>query len=150
MIKIYIFADSYKHFRGAIWEYQKRLGKAVQVIELKPIQHTPPQQIITKETSILKEKLQKETGYKIILSPNGKQVSTLALDTLIENQKNTGNDIVFAIWWAYGLDYVDIDDAVDIQISLGTMTLPHSLALTVLLEQLYRCREIQRGSRYHK
>jgi 23S rRNA pseudoU1915 N3-methylase RlmH len=30
------------------------------------------------------------------------------------------------------------------------MILPHSLAFTVLLEQIYRCSEIERGSSYHK
>jgi hypothetical protein len=37
MIKIYIFADSHKHFSEAISEYKKRLGKQVEVIELKPV-----------------------------------------------------------------------------------------------------------------
>lgn len=37
MIKIYIFADSHKHFSSAISEYIKRLGKNIEVIELKPI-----------------------------------------------------------------------------------------------------------------
>jgi hypothetical protein len=37
MIKIYIFADSYKHFEEPIKEYIKRLGKSVELVKLKPI-----------------------------------------------------------------------------------------------------------------
>lgn len=37
MIKIYIFADSHKHFSDAISEYTKRLGKKIELIELKPV-----------------------------------------------------------------------------------------------------------------
>ena len=57
MIKIYIFADSHKHFSEAIGEYKKRLGKMVEVIELKPIKKGSSEQIIALETQILKEKL---------------------------------------------------------------------------------------------
>jgi hypothetical protein len=37
MIKIYIFADSHKHFSDAIAEYKKRLRKQIEIIELKPV-----------------------------------------------------------------------------------------------------------------
>jgi 23S rRNA (pseudouridine1915-N3)-methyltransferase len=33
--------------------------------------------------------------------------------------------------------------------SLGKMTLPHSLAFLVMVEQIYRAKEIQKGSKYH-
>jgi len=76
MIKIYIFADSHKHFTDAISEYKKRLSKQVEIIELKPVKKGTPDQIILAETEILSEKLKKVSAYKIILSPNGKNIST--------------------------------------------------------------------------
>ena len=150
MIKIYIFVDSHKHFREAIFEYMKRLWKQLELIELKPVKKWTPEQIIFAETNILKEKLLKESWYKIILSPNGKNISTEDLSGVIEGAKNIWKKVIFAIWWANGLDYTLLKDPIDIELSLWKMILPHSLALTVLLEQIYRCSEIERGSGYHK
>lgn len=150
MIKIYIFADSHKHFRDAIDEYKKRIGKQVELIELKPMKKWTPEQTIAAETEILYEKLAKESAYKIILSPKGKNISTKELWNIIENKKNTGEKIIFAIGWANGLDYEILAPKIDLELSFGKMILPHSLALTILLEQIYRCSEIEKWSGYHK
>ena len=69
---------------------------------------------------------------------------------MIQKQKNRGKKIIFAIGGAHGLDYSALKDSIDEELSLGKMTLPHSLALTILLEQVYRCSEIEKGSKYHK
>ena len=150
MIKIYIFADSHKHFTSSIDEYKKRLGKDIELIELKPVKKGTPQQIITEETKILQQKLEKEKGYKIILSPNGKNISTEELSETLQNQKNLGNKTVFCIGWAWGLDYDLLIPYKNMELSLWKMIIPHGLALTLLLEQVYRCREIERGTLYHK
>jgi 23S rRNA (pseudouridine1915-N3)-methyltransferase len=150
MIKIYIFADSHKHFKDAVLEYLKRLWKSLELIELKPVKKWTPEQIIDSESKILIDKLSKESWYKIILSPNGKNISTEKFWEIIETQKNSWNKIIFAIWWANWLDYNVLKNAIDLELSLWKMILPHSLALTVLLEQVYRCSEIERGSSYHK
>ena len=150
MIKIYTFADSHKHFSLAVSEYTKRLWKQVEIIELKQVKKWTPEQIILSESKILQEKLEKESGYKIILSPTGQNISTEKFRDIIEMQKNAGNKIILAIWWANGLDYTLLKNFVDFELSLGHMILPHSLVFTVLLEQVYRCSEIERGSGYHK
>lgn len=150
MIKIYIFADSHKHFSDAISEYTKRLGKKIELIELKPVKKWTPEQIISAETKLISEKLSREQGYKIALSPNGKNISTEQFWEIIEQQKNSGNKIILGIGWANGLDYSLLQNTINLELSLGKMVLPHSLALTVLLEQIYRCSEIEKGSGYHK
>lgn len=150
MIKIYIFADSHKHFSEAISEYKKRLGKQVEVIELKPVKKWTSEQIILFETKILQEKLDSQQGYKIILSPTGKNISTEKFWEIIEIQKNSGNKIILAIGWANGLNYSPLKGIVDVELSLWKMILPHSLALMVILEQIYRCSEIEKWSGYHK
>jgi len=57
MIKILIFSDSCKHFEEAIKEYEKRLSKNIEIIKLKPYKSTNINDIIQKETLLLKEKL---------------------------------------------------------------------------------------------
>lgn len=150
MIKLYIFADSHKHFSDSVSEYKKRLWKQVEIIELKPIKKGTPEQIILSESQILEQRLVKDKGYKIILSPKGKNISTHEFLNIIESQKNAWNKIIIAIWGANGLDYSLLKKSIDFELSLGQMILPHSLAFTVLLEQIYRCSEIERGSGYHK
>jgi rRNA large subunit m3Psi methyltransferase RlmH len=150
MIKIYIFADSHKHFSDAVLEYKKRLWKKVEIIELKPVKKGTPEQIILAESKILHDRLQGEHGYKIILSPTGKNISTEEFCNIIETQKNFGKKIILAIGWANGLDYSLLKQSINLELSLGQMILPHSLAFTILLEQVYRCSEIERGSGYHK
>ena len=150
MIIIYIFADSYKHFSDAIVEYLKRLGKTVELRELKPVKKWTPEQIISAETEIISTKLGSEKWYKIILSPNGRNISTEDFWKLIEVQKNNWQKIIISIGWANGLDYSRLQDVCDIELSLGKMILPHSLVLTLILEQIYRCSEIERWSGYHK
>jgi 23S rRNA (pseudouridine1915-N3)-methyltransferase len=150
MIKIYIFVDAHKHFSEAVSEYKKRLWRQIEIIELKPVKKWTSEQIILAESKILDERLQWEQGYKIVLSPVGTNLSTEDFRNIIETQKNSGKKIILAIWGANGLDYSLLKHAIDFELSLGKMILPHSLALTVLLEQIYRCSEIERGSGYHK
>lgn len=150
MIKIYIFADSYKHFSGSIQEYTKRLKKWVEIIKLRPVKKWTPDQIITSETRILLEKLSQIKWFRIILSPWGKNLSTKDFVSLIEEKKNRAQDISFFIGGANGLDYEQLEIHTDFELSLGQMTLPHWLALTMLLEQIYRYQEIIKGSGYHK
>jgi len=150
MIKILIFADSHKHFSSAIDEYKKRLGKKVELIELKPVKKWTVHQIIEAETKIILGKIEKEKGYKVVLSPKWKNHSTEELYTMITQQKNVGGKLILIIWGANGLDYSLLQWSVDLELSLGKMVLPHSLALTLLIEQVYRCTEIEKGSGYHK
>ncbi len=150
MIKIYIFTDSYKHFESAIWEYQKRLGKNIEIYKLKPIKYGSAKEIIRDETQILREKLKKVSWYRVILTPKWHQMTTEKFVQLIEQSKNRTQDIIFCIWGAYGLDYELLKDSVDGELSFSQMILPHALALIVLLEQVYRASEIVKGSEYHK
>ncbi len=150
MIYIFIFADSHKHFASGIWEYTKRLKKNVELRELKPVKWGTPAERISKETQILIEKLKKQSWYKIILAPDGKTLSSKDFFHCIQKQRDLGNDISFFIWGAEWLDYEKLELLADFELSLGQMTLPHGLALTMLLEQIYRAWEIEKGSGYHK
>ncbi len=150
MIKIYIFVDSYKHFETPINEYIKRLGKTIELIKLKPVKKWTNSQIIESETDLLLEKLSKEKWYKIVLNPEGKSYDTRAFYDLIELKKQTYPDIIFAIGWAWWLNYDKLKQDIDFNLNLGNMTMPHSLALLVLLEQIYRLDMIKKWTSYDK
>lgn len=150
MIKIYIISDSNKHFEEPIKEYVKRLWKICEIVKLKPVKNWSDSQIIEKETKELISKLDKEKGYKIVLNPRGKSLNTDKLYEVVESKKQTHSDIIFIIGWANGLDYDSLKDKTDFNLNLWEMTMPHSLALLVILEQVYRLEMIKKGTNYNK
>jgi len=68
-IRIIAISDSDKHFSTAIAEYSKRLGKSVELVDLKPVKNGTNQQIIAKETELIKDKIEgdKSKGRTIVL-----------------------------------------------------------------------------------
>ena len=150
MIKLYITADSFKHFEKPIKEYEKRLGRNCNIIKLKPIKNWSTSQIIEKETNNLIEKLKKDRSYKIVLNLKWKSFETKELYNFIESKKQSFWSLSFIIWWAYWLDYIKLKKHTDFELNLWNLTMPHSLALLVLLEQIYRIGMIKKWSKYHK
>ena len=150
MIKIYIFADSYKIYEKAIWEYEKRLWKNIKIEKIKPFKNINTDLVIQKETEILKWVLEKEKWFKIILSPEWKKFNTQKFYKYIEDKKQNFWNINFFIWWANWLDYKNLKNYADLELSLSDFTLPHSLALLVLIEQIYRLSMIKKGTSYDK
>ena len=150
MIKIYIISDSNKHFEEAISEYVKRLWKTCEIVKIKPVKNGTNKQIIEKETSELLKKLEKEKAYKIVLNPRWKSLTTLKLYNLVEQKKQNYPSVAFIIGWANGLDYDSLNWSIDFNLNLWEMTMPHSLALLVILEQVYRLDMIKKGTSYDK
>lgn len=149
MYKILLFADTYKHFEESIKEYEKRLWKNIEIIKLKPSKKNEINDIIKDETDILNEKLKEIKGYKILLYIDWKVISTQDLAKEIELKKQNFSNIIFIIWWAYGVDIEKIKDKIDLKLSFSPMTFPHSLAYLILLEQIYRIEMIKKWSWYH-
>ena len=149
MFKIYIVWDSFKHFDSAIKEYEKRLGKNLQIIKIKPTKNWTPQQIIEKDTQKIVKLLEKEkNSYNILLSLKWKELDSLEFAKLLKINFDKGININFIIWWAFGLDESKLKN-IDYKFKLGKITLPHGLALLVLLEQIYRSFQINQNRNYH-
>ncbi|MBN1960020.1 MAG: 23S rRNA (pseudouridine(1915)-N(3))-methyltransferase RlmH [Deltaproteobacteria bacterium] len=87
----------------------------------------------------------------IVLDERGRQYSTTELANLLNHwQINYSNqNIAFVIGGANGL-HEDIKKRAKEIWSLSRFTLPHRLALVVLLEQLYRAHTFLRGEPYHR
>lgn len=149
MIKIIIFSDSFKHFETSIKEYEKRLWREVEIIKLKPSKKKNENEIIIEETNVLKERISKENGFKILLYINWDILSTEKFWSFIESKFQTFSDIIFIVWWAYWVDYEKIKENIDFKLSFSPMTFPHNMAYLILLEQIYRILMIKKWSQYH-
>lgn len=91
MHTILSISDSDKHFASAIQEYTKRLGKFIQIKNVKPIKNGSQEHVIQKETDTLIEILEKKyTQYnKILLSKEGKILDTFEFKTAAEKKNHT-------------------------------------------------------------
>ncbi len=150
-IKIIAITDSDKHFSNAISEYIKRLDKNIEIINIRPSKKDNPNEIITQDTDrivlYLLDKSKDST--KILLTKDWKYYTTQDIVKIITHDLQDGKDILFIIWWPYGLDEWKLWWYVDDQISFGKITMPHGLAKLVLLEQIYRSMQIINNKKYH-
>ncbi len=147
MIKILCISDSDKHFDFAIQEYKKRLGKRIEIRNLKPSKNGSSQQIISQDTDNINRQLKKE-DMNIMLSLNWETINTMNFKSIIQKTQNFSQNIVFIIWWAFGLDESKLIN-INKKISFGHMTLPHGLVKLVVIEQIYRALAIISGKKYH-
>lgn len=85
-IKIICISDSDKHFSTAIEEYVKRLGRDLEIIDMKPEKNGSREQIITKETTKLIEKLEKDRGFKVLLTKGGSQCDTVDMTKIVQDE----------------------------------------------------------------
>ena len=93
-------------------------------------------------------KLQKEKGNLILLDENGPSISTEKFVKKWNSWRSGANTIHLAIGpvdgWMENLPFEHE------KLGLGPLTMTYEMAAVVLLEQLYRCSEIERGSGYHR
>jgi len=149
MLQIIYISDSNKHFEQAIKEYEKRLSKDIKFIRVKPTKNKDNKSIIKNDTENINKILQKQKdSFNIMLSLNWKQFDTMWFSKLIEEKKDRWINIIFIIWWAFGLNEEQLLN-LNYKLNLSKLTFPHGLALLVLLEQIYRAFQIIQGRKYH-
>lgn len=84
-----------------------------------------------------------------LLDEGGEQLDSVAFARRYESWQLSNETIHLALGPAEG--WVDGPELADLpRCSLSSMTFPHELAAVMLMEQLYRASEIQRGTGYHK
>jgi len=149
MINIIYIADSSKHFEQAIKEYEKRLSKNIKLVKIKPTKNWEKNQIIQKDTENINKFLKKQKdSFNIMMSLDWEQLDTLSFSSFLEKKLDRWTVINFIIGWAFGLDESKLQN-IDYKLNLSKLTFPHSLALLVLLEQIYRSYQIIQGRSYH-
>ena len=76
-------------------------------------------------------------------------MKTSEFKEMIEEAKNTSENLIFIIGGSYGIDLEVFSQTPHTTMKLSDFVMPHSLALLVLIEQVYRAHEIMKGSSYH-
>lgn len=148
-MRIIAVSDSFSHFEKSVAEYKKRLGDSVRMVIIKPEKLSEAATIPRRETERIVEYLKKEKLRVILLDEFGKGFSTRELAGMLRGRLDRAENVVFVIGGAFGVDREMLAPYIESTFALSDLTLPHSLALLVLLEQIYRVREIWKGSKYH-
>jgi 23S rRNA (pseudouridine1915-N3)-methyltransferase len=144
MIRIIAFGKVKNSIYDSITEeFTKRLGKELQIIELNHIKGSE-NEIKIKEEKLLEKHLS-EKSYKIFLDENGTELTSKKLSHKIYS---ISKNIDFFIGGSYGFTENILKNA-DFKLSLSKLTLPHILARTILLEQIYRAKMIKNNHPYH-
>ena len=126
-----------KWLEEAVNDYTKRLKSTVQI-----------EYLWAKDTPQLIEWARKESYY-ICLDPSGKLFSSEEFSQFLsEEWEKGGSRLTLLIGGAEGLPS-EIKQK-SLLISLSPLTFTHQITRLVLIEQIYRAIEIQKGSRYHK
>ena len=90
-----------------------------------------------------------EGTYRVGLVIEGEQLSSEQLAGFLEKRALESREVSFIVGGPDGLP-PEVIDQLDYRLSLGKLTLPHDLAMVVLLEALYRASTINAGQPYHK
>ncbi len=129
-------------------EYLKRITWPLTLHEIESPYREAPNQQADEERKIL-EKLRSH-AFVVVLDERGNGLKSLDFARTLERLQNEGEEHVqFIIGGADGLT-----DAVRARagflLSFGQQTWPHMLARVMLLEQIYRARQILSGHPYHR
>lgn len=135
-------------------EYLKRLSAYANVsvkelADVDPARCGGEQAEIDAESNAILERIPNGSR-SFLLDIPGKLISSEGLAEAIDDCALSGNnDLCFIIGGSCGVNE-GVRRAVNRNISLGRITLPHNLARVVLLEQLFRAFKIIKGEPYHK
>ena len=145
------------YLAAACAEYQKRLQTLckLQIIELPPVKlpddPAPAQiaQALEKEGAAILEKIPQGAAV-VALCVEGKQMTSEGFSRLLSDYATAGKDkVCFLIGGSFGLSDT-VKRRADRRLSVSEMTFPHQLFRVMLLEQIYRAKQIEKGTKYHK
>ena len=117
-------------------EYSKRLTPAPKILELA-------------DNAALEKHLDKD-AFVVVLDERGKNLSSTEFATALQGAMNAGKSHMQVV--IGGTD--GLSDALRAQanllLSFGKLTWPHMLARVMVLEQIYRAKQILAGHPYHR
>jgi len=128
--------------------YAERITWPLTIREIEEKKKLTPLELKRREAELLLAALPKNATL-VALDGRGTALSSEAFAKRFDAWQTSGNDLVFMIGGAEGLD-ASVTTKADLILSLGAMTWPHLLARGMLLEQLYRAQQIRAGHPYHR
>ena len=144
------------YWRDAVAEYEKRLGafcKAdiVQLKEARLSDAPGPGEIQTALADEGKRILAAipPRAYKIAMCVEGQQFSSEDLAGKLDGVLANTGALCLIIGSSFGLSD-EVKRACDLRLSVSKLTFPHQMMRVLLLEMLYRCFGILKGTKYHK
>lgn len=144
------------YWREALAEYEKRLGAfcRVEILQLKEARlgESPSREEIRMALSEEGKRILATApprAAKIALCVEGKQFSSEALAKKLDGYLSENGSLCFIIGSSYGIA-PEVKEVCDLRLSVSLLTFPHQMMRVVLLEMLYRCFGILRGTKYHK
>ena len=147
-----------KYWRDAAAEYVKRLGAfcKVEIVELNEcrLPDSPSdkeiQSALESEAASMQKYLDVNGAYNIAMCIEGKQLTSEELSAAMTDCGTRGySTLNFIIGSSFGIAPA-VKQRADMKLSMSKMTFPHQLARILLLEQIYRGFQIEKGSKYHK
>ena len=144
------------YWREAVAEYEKRLSAFCKpnLIQLKEAK-LPDDPSEGEIRAALAEEAKKilaavpPRAYRVALCVEGKQFSSEALAKKLDSALTENGNLCLIIGSSHGLA-PEVKDACKLRLSVSELTFPHQMMRVLLLEVLYRCFSILKGTKYHK
>ena len=134
--------------KDGIKRYEERLRQPFDVKwGIMPHSSLEGQQAREEESERLLKRLQPD-AHVILLDERGKNIDSPTLSGLLSQALTFGKKITIIIGGAYGVNEA-VHARANFTWSLSKLVFPHQLVRLVLIEQIYRAQQIDKGSSYH-
>lgn len=144
------------YLREATEEYMKRMKPLcrLSIVELSEerVGDNPSAAEIRRTIDAESERVAAKIGkgdYVIAMCVEGHSLSSEELAQKLDAIPLTHSTVDLIIGGSWGLSD-SLKARADLKLSMGRMTFPHQLCRVMLLEQLYRAFQINKGTKYHK
>ena len=144
------------YLREAVAEYEKRLSAFCRLETVQLKEHKLPDNPSEGEiNNALSEEgarilaAMPPRAYRVALCVEGKQLSSEALAARLDRVLAENGHLCLIIGSSHGMAE-EVKAACQMRLSVSELTFPHQMMRVLLLEVLYRCFSILKGTKYHK
>lgn len=144
------------YLREAVAEYRKRLSGhcRVEELELKESRLSDRPSEAEIRAALAREGAEIRAAipprsFPVALCVEGEKLSSPALTAKLQDACRSASSLCFIIGSSHGLD-PSVKTAARLRLSVSDLTFPHQLMRVILYEAIYRCYQIDLGTKYHK